>query len=135
MDGKIQHVNPEGLSKNPAFSQAIITHGPGKTIYIGGQDAIDAAGQIVGKGDLEAQTRKVMQNMQTALEACGCTFDHVVKMGIYLVQGQDLRPAFQVAQEFMSKSKEQPTVTGFMVPGLAHPDFLLEVDAIAFLPE
>jgi enamine deaminase RidA (YjgF/YER057c/UK114 family) len=135
MEGKIQHVNPDGLSKNPAFSQAIITLGQGKTIYIGGQDALDANGQIVGKDDLKAQTKQVMQNLQTALEACGCSFDHVVKMGIYLVHGQDLRPAFEVAQQFMSKSKEQPTVTGFMVPGLAHPDYLLEVDAIAFLPD
>lgn len=135
MKGEIKHINPDGLSKNPAFSQAVITQGTGKTIYIGGQDALDAKGTLVGKGDLKAQTQQVMQNVQTALEACGCTFDHVVKMGIYLVHGQDLRPAFEVAQQFMSKSKEQPAVTGFSVPALAHPDYLLEVDAIAFLPE
>jgi enamine deaminase RidA (YjgF/YER057c/UK114 family) len=135
MKGSTQHINPDTLAKNPAFSQAIITQGPGKTIYIGGQDALDAKGTLIGKGDLEAQTRQVMQNVQAALEACGCTFDHVVKMGIYLVLGQDLRPAFEVARQFMDKSKEQPAVTGFMVPALAHPDYLLEVDAIAFLPE
>src|SRR5215469_13814070 len=50
--GSVHHLNPETLHKNPAFTQVITVTGPAKTIYIGGQDAVDAQGNIVGKGDL-----------------------------------------------------------------------------------
>lgn len=49
MTNQINYINPDGLFKNPAFSQAVTTHGAGKTIYIGGQNAVNAKGEIVGK--------------------------------------------------------------------------------------
>jgi hypothetical protein len=52
MSNQVQYINPDGLSKNPAFSQVVTTHGKGKTIYVGGQDAINARGEIIGKGDI-----------------------------------------------------------------------------------
>jgi len=73
MSGKIQHINPDGLSRNPAFSHVVTTHGKGKTVYIGGQDALNAKGEIIGKGDIALQTEQVMENLQKALSACGAT--------------------------------------------------------------
>ncbi len=55
------HINPEELSKNPAFTNMITVTGPVKTIYIGGQDALDDSGSIVGKGDIQAQTEQVFK--------------------------------------------------------------------------
>ena len=52
MSNQIQYVNPDGLSKNPAFSQIVMTQGSGSTIYIGGQDAVNSQREIVGKGDI-----------------------------------------------------------------------------------
>ncbi len=52
MNQPIQHINSEGLFKSPAFSQIVTTQGNGKTIYIGGQNAVNAQSQIVGKGVL-----------------------------------------------------------------------------------
>lgn len=52
MSNKIQHINPDGLSKNPAFSQIVTTQGSGKTIYIGGQDAVNTLGEIICKEDV-----------------------------------------------------------------------------------
>ena len=52
MNGNVQHLNPAGLHKNPAYTQAIVVSGNATTIYVGGQNAVDAAGNIVGKGDL-----------------------------------------------------------------------------------
>lgn len=135
MDSNIQYINPEGLSKNPAFSQVVTTQGKGKTIYIGGQDAVNAQREVVGKGDIGEQTEQVMKNLQTALVACGATFDNLVKLSIYLVQGQDLQRGFQVSQKYLGGLKNPPAVTGLFVAALAHPDFLVEVDAIAFVPE
>lgn len=134
MSNQIQFLNPEGLPKNPAFSQVAITQGNGKTIYIGGQDAMNEKGEIVGKGDLAVQTEQVMKNLQTALTACGAGFENVVKLTIYIVQGQDLRQGFQASQKYLGGLKNPPAITGIFVAALATPDYLVEIDAIAFVP-
>ncbi|HPG08743.1 MAG TPA: RidA family protein [Saprospiraceae bacterium] len=134
MSDQLQFLNPEGLSKNPAFSQLVITQGYGKTIYIGGQNAVNAQREIVGAGDISAQTEQVMQNIQTALSACGATFENLVKLTIHIVQGQDLYQGFQASQKYLGNLKNPPAITGFFVAALAHPAFLVEVDAIAFIP-
>ena len=135
MSSKVQYINPDGLSKNPAFSQIVTTQGSGKTIHIGGQDAVDSNGNIMGKGDIAAQTEQVMKNLQTALSACGATFDHLVKLSIYVVQGQDLYSGFQASQKYLGHLKNPPAISVLIVAGLAHPDFLVEIDATAFIPE
>jgi len=135
MNHQIQHINPEGLSKNPAFSQLVITQGKGKTIYIGGQNAVNAQREITGKGDIGKQTEQVMENMKAALTACGATFENIVKLTILIVQGQDLLKGFQASQKYLGHLKNPPAVTSAFVAALAHPDFLVEVDAIVFVPE
>ena len=135
MNDKIQHINPDGLSKNPAFSQIVTTQGSGKTIYIGGQDAVNEKREIVGKGNIAEQTEQVMKNLQLALSACGATFDNLVKLSIYVVQGQNLYGAFQASQFFFSNLQNPPAISVLIVAGLANPDFLVEIDATAFIPE
>ena len=133
MATNIHYLNPDGLFKSPAFSQVVTTQGEGKNIYIGGQNAVNANGELVGKGDLTAQTEQVMRNIQIALSACGATFDHVVKLNIYLVQGQDARQGFQAAQPFMSNVSHPPAITALFVSALGQPDYLVEIDATAFV--
>jgi enamine deaminase RidA (YjgF/YER057c/UK114 family) len=133
--GRVQHLNPDGLSKNPAFSQVITVRGPVKTIYVGGQNAVDAAGAIVGKGDFAAQSEQALANVQTALAAAGAGLEHVVKWGVYIVAGQELRVGFAAFQRAWGQRPNPPTVTGLFVAGLAHPDFLVEIDAVAVVPE
>src|SRR5215468_12182848 len=82
MKGSVQHLNPDGLHKNPAYSQAVVVAGNAKTVYVGGQNAVNASGQIVGKGDLEAQTEQVLRNVETALAAGGAKLEHVVKWNV-----------------------------------------------------
>ena len=135
MSNKVQYLNPDGLSKNPAFSQVVTTQGKGMTIYVGGQDAVDAKGAIVGKGNIAEQTEQVMKNLQTALAACGATFDNLVKLTIYIVQGQDIRLGFQASQKYLGKVANPPAISGLFVVALANPDYLVEIDAIAFVPE
>ncbi len=135
MNNKIQYINPEGLSKNPAFSQVVTTQGKGKTIYIGGQDAVNAQGEIVGKGEIATQTEQVMKNLQTALTACGATSENLVKLNIAMVQGQDLYSGFLVSQKYLGHLKNPPAISVLIVAGLANPDFLVEIEAMAFIPE
>ncbi len=99
VENSVQHINPDGLNKNPAFTNVIVVTGAVKTVYVGGQDAVDAAGAIVGKGDIKKQVEQIFKNLQIALEAGGAKLEHVIKWNIYLVQGQPLQPGFEVFQQ------------------------------------
>ncbi len=135
MRKEVQYINPDGLSKNPAFSQVVTTQGKGKTIYIGGQNAVNAQREIVGSGDIAEQTEQVMKNLQTALSAGGATFENLIKLSIYIVQGQDLYRGFQASQKYLGNLENPPAITGLFVAALAHPDYLVEIEAIAFVPK
>jgi enamine deaminase RidA (YjgF/YER057c/UK114 family) len=127
----VQHINPETLHKNPAFTQVIAVTQPARTIYVGGQDAVDAAGNIVGKGDLARQTEQVLSNLRSALQAAGADLEHVIKWNLYVVQGQDLRPGLAAFQRAWGRNPNPPVITMCFVSALANPEFLLEMDAIA----
>ena len=129
--GTVQHLNPETLHQNPAFSQAVAVSGAVKTVYVGGQNAVDTSGKIVGQGDIAAQTEQVMQNLQAALAAGGASLEHVIKWNLFLVQGQPLQPGFAVFQRVWNRRPNPPAITMAFVAGLANPDFLIEMDAIA----
>jgi enamine deaminase RidA (YjgF/YER057c/UK114 family) len=132
--GTVQYINPDTLNKNPAFTNVVITSGPVRTIYIGGQDAVDASGKIVGKGDIKAQTEQVLKNIQAALAAADAQLEHVVKWNLYILQGQDLRAGYGAFQRMWGNRPNPPAISAMFVAGLAHPDFLLEMDAIAVVP-
>jgi enamine deaminase RidA (YjgF/YER057c/UK114 family) len=132
---QIQHINPDGLIKSPAFTNVIAVTGPVKTVYIGGQDAVDSSGAIVGKGDIKQQTEQVFKNLQAALKAGGAELEHVIKWNVYLVQGQPLQPGFEVFQQVWGRRPNPPAITGVFVFALANPDFLVEMDAIAVVPQ
>jgi enamine deaminase RidA (YjgF/YER057c/UK114 family) len=133
--GQVQYINPDGLSKNPAFTQVVTVTAPVKTIYIGGQDAVDASGAIVGKGNIQEQAEQVLSNLQIALKASGAELEHIIKWNVYIVQGQPLRPAFEVFQHTLERRPNPPAITMMFVAGLANPDFLVEMDAIAVVPD
>ena len=131
----VQHLNPEGLHKNPVWSNVVTVSGRAKTIYVGGQNAMDPSGQIVGKGDIAAQTEQVFRNLETALRAAGARLEHVIKWNLFVLAGQPLQPGFEVFQRMWGQRANPPVITAAMVAGLAHPDFLLELDAVAVVPE
>ena len=133
--GEVKYINPDGLPKNPAFTNVVTVTGSVKTVYVGGQDAVDTSGAIVGKGDLKAQTEQILKNIQTALAAGGAQLEHVVKWNIYVVQGQSLQDGFAAFQSIWGNRPNPPAISGMFVAGLAHPDFLAEIDAIAVVPE
>lgn len=132
--GAVQYLNPDTLSKNPAYTNVVVVTGPVKTVYIGGQDAVDASGTIVGKGDVGVQTEQVLRNIQAALEAAGAGLEHVIKWNVYIVQGQSLQAGFAAFQRIWGRRPNPPAITGMFVAGLAHPDFLVEIDAVAVVP-
>lgn len=134
-NGVVEHLNPPALHRNPAFTQVVAVSGPAKTIYVGGQNAVNAAGTVVGEGDIVAQTRQAFANLQAALAAAGAGFEHIVRWTIYVVQGQPLGPGFAVFQEVWGGRSKPPAIVVLVVAGLANPAFLVEIDAIAVVPE
>ena len=132
--GEVEYLNPEGLHKNPAFSQVAVASGNVKTVYVGGQNAVDAAGQLVAKGDLRQQTAKAIANVETALNAAGAKLEHVVKWNVHIVQGQPLLEGAKVFQQAWGTRPNPPTVSVLVVAGLANPEFLVEIDAVAVVP-
>jgi enamine deaminase RidA (YjgF/YER057c/UK114 family) len=135
MPGRVQYLNPEGLHKNSAYTQAVAVSGNVTTIYVGGQNAVDASGNIVGKGDLGAQTVQALRNLETALAAGGAGLQHVVKWNVYIVQGQSAREGFEAFQKVWGERPNPPAISGLFVAGLARPDFLVEIDAVAVVPQ
>jgi len=133
-EGRVEFLNPEGLNRNPAFSNVAVVSGPVRTIYVGGQDSIDANGQVVGVGDIAAQTEQVLRNLRTALTAAGAEPEHVIKWNIFIVDGQDFTAGYAAFQRVWGDQPHPPVITAAVVKGLAHPDFLVEMDAIAVVP-
>ncbi|MHA6690104.1 RidA family protein [Devosia sp. A449] len=130
----IEHLNPAGMYRSPVFSQGIILPAGARLLLIGGQNAVDANGQIVGKGDVAAQAQKALSNMQLVLAAAGAGLEDLVKVTVIIHQDADLQAAFRSWMAVWGQRTNPPTVTGMRVAGLANPDFLIEIEAQAVLP-
>lgn len=133
-EGRVEFLNPDGLPRNLAFSNVAVVSGAVRTIYIGGQDAVDADRGIVGIGDIAAQTEQVLRNLRTALTAAGAGPEHVIKWNVFIVDGQDFASGYAAFQRVWGTPLNPPVITAAVVKGLAHPDFLVEIDAIAVVP-
>ena len=134
MRGSVKHLNPQGLHKNPAYTQAVVTTGDVKTVYVGGQNAVDVSGEVIGKGDSKAQAEQIFKNLERALAGGGARLDQVIKWNIYVLEGQPPQPAFEVFQRVWGNRPNPPLITLLFVSGLAHPDYLMEIDAVAVVP-
>lgn len=125
---KISHINPDELYKNPAFSQVVTVEDARKMVYVGGQNGITVDGELAGK-TVGEQSVQALKNVVTALEAAGASKEQTVKLSIYIVQGHDINEAFGAAQEVWGAYPT--TVTVLFVAGLAHPEALVEIEAVA----
>ena len=134
MSSELVYVNPETMHKNPAFSQGIIIPAGMRMLIIGGQNAVDQRGEVVGKGDIAAQTTQALDNLIKVLEAAGGTLDNLVRVGLLLRDDADLNAGFGAWMAKAGQLKNPPTVTAAFVARLASPDYLIEIEATAALP-
>jgi len=133
--GKVEYINPPGLHTNPAFTQVITTSGSIKTIYIGMQNAVDGQGNIVGVGDLGAQTTQTLQDIDTCLHAAGARREHLVMWTIWVKEGELLEKAIAAAQSWVREMPHAPANNIAFVAGFPNPAFLIGIEAIALVPE
>ncbi|MBM4312992.1 MAG: RidA family protein [Deltaproteobacteria bacterium] len=124
-------VQPAGVwDPRPRFAQVVQT---GTQVYVAGQTSVDEQGNVVGKGDIEVQARQVFQNLRKCLESVGAGFEHVVKLNIY---STDLDAHRETVSTLRREYFREPVVsTTVQVSRLVHPDWLLEIEAIAELGE
>lgn len=130
-----QFVNPPTLSTPRGYTHVVTVTG-GKMVFVSGQVAFDAKGEIVGKGDLRAQATQTYENLKAALAAVGATPADVVKMNTYIVNYQpaDLPVIREVRSQFFPQ-ENLPASTLVGVQALALEGLLIEVEAIAMVKE
>ena len=115
------------------YSQAVrVETGDAVWIHVSGQIAIDTGGNLVGPGEMRAQTRQVFENLKAILEANGATFADAVKIGTYLTTLDDLAGMREVRSEYLTS--EPPANTAVQVVALVVPDALIEIDLVAVVP-
>ena len=126
-------VQPKGVAK-PAghYSHGIVAEDARRTLYVAGQVSLDESGKLAGAGDIEAQTRQVMRNIQRVVEAAGGRMEDVAKTTVFTTKLEYRGPIGKVRQEFFKA--DPPGNTFLVISSLADPGFLVEIEAIVPLP-
>lgn len=113
--------------------QAVIVRG-GRTVYLRGQcpQELDTA-RTIDSHDPVVQTHKVMQNIKQLIEECGGTMDHLVKVVVYLTDVRHREAVYRTMGEYIKDV--HPVSTGLVVQALARPEWLVEIDGTAVIPD
>ena len=111
------------------YCHVVIAEGAKKLVFCAGQVATDPSGKILPPDDLEAQTKMVMENLKLALAEGGAGLKDVVKVTIYVCNPHDVPKARSILQDYFGG--HPPASTLCVLRGLANPNFLLEIEAIA----
>jgi reactive intermediate/imine deaminase len=101
----------------------------GNMLFISGQIALDAEGNIVGKADFATQAEQVFKNLSTLLEEAGYRFEHICKITVFLTDINDRRTFAEIRKKYFSD--HPPASTLVEVSKLALPDLKVEMEAIA----
>jgi enamine deaminase RidA (YjgF/YER057c/UK114 family) len=124
-------IQPESLNDpRPRYSQGIQAE-DGRLLFIAGQTASDKNGNVVGKGDIKAQTRQVFDNIKAVLEAAGGSLDNLVMTTTYITD-RSYREGYNEVRRGLYK-KDPPTSTLLIVSGLANEDYMIEIAGIAVI--
>ena len=132
---RVTRLQPEGLKTRVVDGHTLYSHvvvvQPGAQVFVAGHLARDAAGNLVGKGDMAAQIRQVGENIKIALAAAGCTLADIVKTTVYTTDMDAFAQHVDVRMDYFSDVSTNTTVG---VTRLSHPDFLVEIEVVAAKP-
>ena len=128
-----QQITSSKLRKpNGHFSQATAIAAAGKLVFISGMTARMADGTIAGLGNVEVQTRQVCENVKAAVEEAGGTLDDIMRVDVYVRNMEHFDTIHKVRREFFTGIA--PASTMVEVCKFTSPDYLIEMNAIAVLP-
>ncbi len=129
----IKRTNPATLSAPTGYTHVVEVSGATRTIYISGQIALDASGNLVGANDMKAQAEQVFKNLEAALTAAGARFSDVVKMNTYVTDMEKAPAVREVRARYFGNVT--PASTLVQVVQLARPGLMLEIEVIAAVPD
>ncbi|TDW29744.1 RidA family protein [Cryobacterium psychrophilum] len=126
----VTRINTASVHRNVAFAQGTLVDPGRRLMFIGGQNGVDIQGAIVGPDTL-SQARQALRNLLAVLAEVGATQENVAKLTVHLTENADLSQMFAAAE---TEWGQHPTaITVLRVAGLANPEFLVEIDAVAAL--
>ncbi len=125
--------NPEGLPVPRGSYFHVAVADPGRVVTIAGQTSSDAEGNIVGAGDVGAQTREVLRKIRVAIESVGGTIDDIVTVTVYITDARFYADVNETRREVFGPN--YPPSTLVQVSSLARPGLLVEINATAVVPE
>jgi len=129
-----QQVTTERLRQPSGhFSQATVIEARGRLVFVSGMTARKPDGSIAGIGDIEAQTRQVLENIKAAMEAAGGTLDDVCRVDVYIRNMEHFEAIHKVRREYFRPPL--PASTMVEVTKMVSPDYLIEISAIAVIPD
>ena len=127
---KITRTNPKTISKPFSnYAHVVTVEGAKKLVFCAGQVAGDVDGSVLPQDDFYAQAKLVMKNLKNALAAGGAKLSDVTKVTIYICNPHDVQKARGILSEYFGGNP--PASTLCVLRGLANPNFLLEIEAIA----
>ena len=127
---KITRINPKTISKPfTNYAHVVTVEGAKKLVFCAGQVAADVDGKVLPPDNFEAQTKMVMKNLTNALAAGGAKLSDVTKVTIYICNPHDVPKARGILHDYFGE--HPPGSTLCILRGLANPNFLLEIEAIA----
>ena len=130
-----EFINPPTLGKTHGWTHVVSTRG-GQTIHISGQTSIDAAGNVVGIGDLKRQTEQTFENLRLALAAAGATWNDVIVTRLYVVNLQPEHvPIIREVRSRYVSAEHPPASTLVGVSALVGADWLIEIEATAWIAD
>ncbi|MCX4659021.1 RidA family protein [Streptomyces uncialis] len=133
MSSHLTHVPaPDGVFPATAYTHVVL--GTGRFVAISGQLALDEDGQLVGAGDPAAQARQIFTNLGRCLAAAGAGFDDVVKLTYFVTDIRNLAAVREVRGDFLDPAR-LPASSAVQVGALVGPEFLMEIEAYAIVPE
>lgn len=105
----------------------------GNMVWLRGQTAMSLDGKVVGIGDAAAQTENAMSCVKILLEEAGAKLEHIVQITVYIIDRAYREPVYQVIGKWLKGV--YPVSTGLIVEGLAKPEYLMEIDVTAVIPD
>ena len=126
-----QEIRVEGASEPISHYTDAVRFGD--LLFVSGIAPFDSTGEVVGEGDVVAQTRQVLQNLLDALRTVGADMSDVLKVTVFLIDINDRQAINPVRQEFFGDAR--PASTLIEISALADPKMLVEIEAVAGIPE
>jgi 2-iminobutanoate/2-iminopropanoate deaminase len=115
------------------FSQATVVEAKGRLVFVSGMTARRPDGSIAGIGDIREQTRQVCENIKAAVEAAGGALEHVCRVDVYVRNMEHFDAIHEVRRQYFKPPL--PASTMVEVTKMVSPDYLIEINAIAVIPE